>query len=169
MINSMNTLPNMISYYNEQIRISINVPEEWTGQIISNSQFRLFGLPEVGFEKYFEEYRPTMSYMLAVPENNKFNWFESLIIDSSQEMVRDYNEYQLINEEWCEISDQKAYFRHYEWREETTQLQFSQLQSIIYASPNSFYLVNASVLKPIASQYIPIFDAILKSTRIIPS
>ncbi len=164
----MSTLPKMVSYYNEQTRISIVVPEEWTGEVISDVQFRIFGLPEAGFEDYFDEYRPTMSYTLAEPESTESGWFEQIIADTGKNMPGEYNEYQLIDEEWLEVSGHKAYLRHYEWRDEGTQLQLSQLQSLIYASPSRFYLVNAAVLKPIVSKYMPIFDAILKSTRIIP-
>ena len=163
------TLPKMVSYFNAQTRISIVVPEEWTGEVIDNSQFRIFGLREDGFEDYFDEYRPTMSYTLAKPETISSDWFDQTVADTSTNMVTEYNEYQLIDEEWFEVSGRKAYLRHYEWRDEETQLQLSQLDSMIYSSPSRFYIVNAAVLKPIVSKYMPIFDAILKSTRIIPS
>ncbi len=165
----MSALPQMVSYYNEQTRISIVVPKEWTGEVIDKSQFRLFGLTESGFEDYFDEYRPTMSYTIAEPESMEPDWFDKMIAETGKNMALDYNEYQLIDEEWFEVSGRKSFLRHYEWRDEDTQLQLLQLQSMIYASPSRFYLVNAAVLKPLMDKYLPIFDTILKSTRIIPA
>ena len=92
-----------------------------------------------------------------------------MIADTGKNIALDYNEYQIIDEEWFEVSGRKSFLRHYEWRDEDTQLQLLQLQSMIYASPSRFYLVNAAVLKPLMDTYLPIFDTILKSTRIIPS
>jgi hypothetical protein len=164
----MTELPKMVSYFNEEIGISILVPEEWSVQVINQSQFRLFGLPEPGFEEYFDEYRPTMSYLLAAPENNSENWFETSITESGNQMQENYNEYQLISEEYCQIADHQAYIRQYEWTETSTSLRLSQLQSLIYNDAGSFYLINAATLKPIEDKYMPIFRKILDSTRIIP-
>lgn len=166
---TMTQLPKMVSYYNSQTRISILVPENWTGQVISQAQFRIFGLPEPGFEDYFDEYRSTMSYTLATPTNTEGDWFSRLVEESNQEMAKDYNEYRLVKEEYCEIANRRAYLKYYQWREESTGLQLSQLQSLIRATPFSFYLINAATLKPIEEKYQPIFDAILQSTRIIPA
>ncbi|NET16455.1 MAG: hypothetical protein F6K08_28360 [Okeania sp. SIO1H6] len=164
----MTQLPEMVSYFNEQIGISILLPEQWNVQVIEQFQFRIFGLPEPGFEEHFEEYRSTMSYLLTEPENHASGWFEGLITESSQEMLQDYNEYQLISEAHCKISTQTAYVRNYEWTEENTGLQILQLQSLIYNNSSSFYLINAAILKPLEDKYMPIFNAILESTRIIP-
>ena len=162
----MAELPPMVTYSNEEIGISISVPENWSGEIISESQLRIFGQPETGFEEYFDEYRSTMSYTLAEPDNNNPGWFETLIKESLEEMAEDYNEFQLISEEPFQIADQPAYMRHYEWMEKNTGLRLSQLQSLIKLDDSAFYLINAATLKPLAEKYLPIFNAILQSTQI---
>jgi hypothetical protein len=161
------TLPSMVSYTNEETNITIVVPQEWTLETINPSQFRIFGLPESGFEKYFSEYRSTMSYMLAQSNSTDLDWFKTLIQQSNQEMEQEYNQYKLVNQKHCQISDQPAYIKHYEWTEESTDLRLSQLQALIYRDYTSFYLVNAATLKSLEDKYIPIFDAILQSTQII--
>jgi hypothetical protein len=162
----MAELPPMVTYLNEEIGISISVPENWSGEIISELQFRIFGEPETGFEDYFDEYRSTMSYRLGEPDNNNPGWFETLIEESLEEMAQDYNEFQLISQENSPIADHPAYVRHYEWTEENTGLRLSQLQSLIKLNDSSFYLINAATLKPLAEKYLPIFNAILQSTKI---
>lgn len=157
----------MVSYVSKEIGISILLPQEWITQVVSQGQVRFFGLQESGFEQYFEEYRSTMSYLLAEPEDKTTDWFESLIANSASQMKHDYNEYKLIFEEYHEISGCNAYIRQYEWLDKYTNLQFSQLQSLIHKDSNSFYLVNAGTLKPLENKYMPIFKSILHSTRII--
>lgn len=161
-------LPKMVSYFNEQTRISIMVPEQWTGQVVNQAQFRIFGLPESGFEEYFDEYRSTMSYTLAEPDTTESDWFETIIKHGNENMPKEYNEYQLISEDYCQIATKPAYIKLYEWTEENTGLRLSQLQSFIRANPFSFYLINAATIKSIEAKYMPIFNSILKSTRIIP-
>lgn len=140
----MTELSKMSRYSNQQLGISILMPEDWTVQALNQVQFRIFGLPEPGFEKYFDEYRSTMSYRLAEPDNSVSDWFEILIEQSNQEMAREYNEYYTVSEENCEIADRKAYVKYYEWTEKKTGLKLSQLQSLIYNDSRSFYLVNAA-------------------------
>ncbi|AFZ55796.1 DcrB-related protein [Anabaena cylindrica FACHB-243] len=162
----MAELPPMATYSHEEIGISISVPENWSGEIISELQFRIFGEPETGFEEYFDEYRSTMSYTLAEPDNTNSGWFETLIKESVEEMAQDYNEFQLIKEEQFQIANHPAYVRYYEWTEENTGLRLSQVQSLIKLDDSAFYLINAATLKPLAEKYLPIFNAILQSTQI---
>lgn len=163
----MVNLSNMSSYVNSQIGISILIPQQWTVEVVTPVQCRILGLPEPGFEEYFDEYRSTMSYILATPENLENNWFETLIDQANLEMLKEYNEYQLVREENCQILDRSAYVKYYEWTDENTSLRLSQLQAMIQADSSSFYLINAATIKTIANKYIPIFDKILKSTKII--
>ena len=93
----------MVSYVSKEIGISILLPQEWITQVVSQGQVRFFGLQESGFEQYFEEYRSTMSYLLAEPEDKTTDWFESLIANSASQMKHDYNEYKLIFEEYHEV------------------------------------------------------------------
>lgn len=164
----MASLPPMVQYTNEEIKISISAPEEWTVQVVSANQFRLFGPLESGFEDYFDEYRCTMSYTLAEPEDNtQANWFETLIHDSQTEIAEEYNAYIRNHEEHLSISDRPGYVCYYEWTEASLNLRLSQLQAFLRADNTSFYLINAAALKPLDDKYMPIFTAILNSTQII--
>lgn len=162
----MTELPSMVTYINQEIGISISVPKNWNVEIVNELQFRIFGEIETGFEEYFDEYRCTMSYTLAEPDNNTPDWFETLIRESLEEMAQEYNEYQLISEENCQIADRPAYVRYYEWTEENTGLRVSQLQSLIQVDNSDFYLINAATLKTLEEKYLPIFNTILQSTKI---
>ena len=157
--------PNMISYFNEQTRISILVPETWTGQMVHQAQFRLFGPGEPDFD----DYRPTMSYLLGQPGGYGEVWFEQIIRQSDQEMRRDYHAFQLLGERRFSLSSlAPTYVRRFEWRDQDTGLHFSQLQSLVLASEAAMYLINAATLKSLEHKHTFIFEEILESTRIIP-
>lgn len=156
--------PKMVSYFNKQIRISILAPETWTGQMVGEVQFRLFGPAEPDFD----DYRPTMSYLLGRPEGYGEAWFEQIIKQSGQEMQRDYYEFRLVDERRFSLSSlAPVYVRWFKWRDQDTNLAFSQLQSLILAGRGSLYLINAATLEPLERKYMSVFETILKSTRII--
>lgn len=164
----MTELPEMKSFYSQELQVSILFPELWNIETVSESQFRIFGLVESGFERYFDEYRCTMSYLLAEPESNEsLDWFEVLIHESTAQIAREYNDYELIHEEHYQIADRPGYVHYYEWTEENFNLRLSQLQSLIRVDDSSFYLINAASLKPLDERYMPIFTAILDSTKIL--
>lgn len=164
----MSNLPEMVSYFNQETRISLMVPQDWTGSAIDSSKFRIFGLPEPGFEEYFDEYRATMSYELDKPDSYGEEWFHQLVAQNNENMSQDYNNYHLVDESYKEVANSMAYIKHYSWTEETTGLTLSQMQSLILPSPYALYIVNAAVIQSLELKYMPIFDAILNSTRIIP-
>ena len=73
------TLPKMASYFNQPLMVSIVVPEAWSGTQVDDSKFRLFGLPESGFEEYFDEYRVSLSYERRKPDSSGQDWFKQLL------------------------------------------------------------------------------------------
>lgn len=160
----MTPLPAMVSYFNKDLGVSLRVPETWDGEEISAQQFRMFAPPE----PQFDNYRSTLSYQRGVPEPNASGWFETLIAQSAIEMQNNYAEFELLTEERFMLSSfAPVYTRHYEWHSPETGLHFSQLQALINLDDAWVFLINAATLKSLESQYTPIFDAILKSTRLL--
>lgn len=159
------TRPDMISYFNPDLHLSILVPSEWKGQMVNEAQLRLLGWPE----PRYHDYRPTMSYLYARPQGYGADWLESIIVQSEREMRRDYNQFKLERE--CRFmlsSGAPTYVRWFIWQDSDSGLRFAQLQSFVRASKMSMYLINAATLEPLKNGHMPIFEAILKSTRIIP-
>lgn len=161
-------IPEVTSFFSKDARISTLIPKGWTSAAIDTSKIRFFGWSEPGFEEYFDEYKPTMSYELSSPTTSGSDWLRKLVNENNEEMALTYNQYEVINEEYCEIANAKAYIKHYSWNEESTGLTLLQMQSLIASSPFSLYIVNAAVLKTLEDKYMPIFKFILNSTRIIP-
>ncbi|MEY4204978.1 MAG: hypothetical protein RL013_2682 [Bacteroidota bacterium] len=160
----------MTSYFNPGLAISVMVPEDWTISQVSETKFRLFGLPESGLEEYFDEYRATMSYeIIASPIGQLSEWFNDMISGNNSLMSREYYQYSLISEQYYESGTHPAYRKVYTWTDEETDLRLYQLQAFIYGGQNTLYLINAAVVDTFKDRYLPVFESILESTRIIPS
>ncbi len=164
----MDTLTKLTSYYNPETRVSVMVPEDWTGVQVSPTMFRIFGLPEFGFESHFDEYRVSMSFEMMSFPTLQGDWFETIVQQNNLDMEVEYNAYHLEDETFFELGPHRAYKKHYTWVEENSGLTLFQLQALIYSGPHDLYVVNAAVLEGLKSRYAPIFDSILASTRIIP-
>ncbi len=160
----------MTSYFNPELLISLMVPENWTASLAGEKKLRLFGLPERGLEDYFDEYRVTMSYeLIHYPVGQKSDNFRGMISENNRIMESEYNEYSLISEAFYESGTHPAYRKIYTWRDEETGLRLYQLQAFIYRGPDTLYLINAAVVEKLKDSYLPVFESILASTRIIPS
>lgn len=160
----MAKLPEMTSYYNENLHMTITVPVGWTGKILNPHAFRIFGPPEANFD----DYRSTMSYELGNTSLVGKEGLADIARQSLDDLETDMNEFKVIREEHLLVSGRApAFARWYEWRDEETNLHFSQIQAFIMAPQARLYLINAATLKPLEDRYIPIFNAILKSTQII--
>ncbi len=156
--------PKTASYFNSETSVSILMPEGWTGEIVNDQQFRLFGQPEPAFN----DYRPTISYLRGDDEVSDLESFETLIKESGESLRTGYNEFVLICEERFMLSQfAHVYMRRFEWRDEESDLEFHQLQALIRSG--QLYLVNAATLKPLRDKHVSILSSIIRSTRIIPS
>lgn len=94
---------------------------------------------------------------------------EEFVKKNDLKMATDYNNYKSVSEEWLQAGGMEIYVKHYTWTEEESKLDLSQLQAIIFVNPYCINLVNAAVLKPLEEKYMPAFDAVLRSVRIIPA
>jgi hypothetical protein len=163
----MSIFKSTVSYHSKETGVSIQVPKSWTGKVVDEKTFRMFGEKESGFEDHFDEYRPTMSYQKVSMElGDKTK--EDFVKENNQKMQADYNQYKQIKEKWFKISDRNVYVKEYEWTDTDTKLELAQLQAIIFVSPYSILLINAAVIKKIKEKYMSAFNSVLESTRIIP-
>lgn len=173
----MADLPEMVSYFHEALRISLLVPKEWHGQLFEDARFRILGPPDPNFDQY----RATLDIQLCeldpaeAAENAKEyelgeNALTRLFYKAGEAMKERYPSFQSLKEEHFTLSsDSIVIARYYQWREEDTARQYSQIQALISSYHNDFYLFNAATLRPNAARDIPIFDAILHSIRRIPA
>jgi len=160
------TLPKMMSYYHTDLHLSLRVPEDWSGQEVSPSEFRIISSPAPTSDSY----RSTLSYQLGRPEGEGDEWLDAVFAQSGEEMRATYPAFQLIKEERFLLSSLAPVFlRHYHWQDDETGLAFAQLLALIMPNNTALYLINAATLLALEAQYLPIQIAIIRSTRIISS
>jgi len=153
------------SYWHEPTRISIMAPVGWEVEDIEPTAFRFYSPPD----EANDDYRSSISYALHAPEGGTAAWLTEFAAASRDNMAATYNGFRLLNESRVMSSDfADVALRWYEWNDEATGLAFSQVQGLILADPQSIYLADAATLQGTADVYIPIFDSIIASTRIIP-
>ena len=155
--------PRMVSYFSREAQVSVRLPEGWTGEILGPSKFRVFG----PVEGEFDDYRSTMSFQRTDLVGDGEAWFEELVANTDANLAREHHEFGRLGEERFTLSSNaRAHATWFEWRDEATGLHFSQLQALIMAESGRITLVNAATLKPLEDSYRPIFDQILRSTRL---
>lgn len=160
----MAALPKMTSYFSKETQVSVLMPETWTGQVVSDSQFRIWSPPE----QVYAGFRSSMSYTRGKPEQPDEGWFLEAIEQSGHDMAESYPKYQVLGEERFTLSSlTPTYVRRYRWRPEESEAPFSQLQALIWVNRANMLLVNAMTLEPLEQELMPVCEAILRSTRIL--
>lgn len=158
-------LPAMASLTLIDLKLSIRAPADgWRGDPIDEHSFRLFG-PE---QPALDGYSPTMSFRLGEPEGFGDDWFDGFMVDAVREMESGYTNFWLNRQERYELSSMvSVHAVWFEWIDEQSGLHFVQLQAYIPSGRFEMYVVNAATLKPIEPEFVPIFDSILRSVRIL--
>lgn len=159
----MNNPPQLISYFNEPLRVSLLVPDSWEVQQVKHNQFQIVA-PAV---PQFDGYCPRISYTRTIPEADSLDWFERTIRNSEATIAQIYSEYQQLKEERFWVGEHRAYLRAIQWCYEGTDIYLVNFQGLIWAETIAAYIIKAETLKEFAETDLPMFEAIAKSTRII--
>jgi len=110
-----------------------------------------------------------MSYLRTDTRGQDTAWFEGFIAEATETLPAENNEYEQLSEDRFTLSSGgMVHARWFAWRDEDTDLRFVQLQAMILTPAGGLIVANGAMLKPIEETYRPIFEEILRSTRLIP-
>ena len=154
-----------VSFAHKALAISLLVPEGWTITEPADNQIRFFG-PE---QPDYNNYQPTWSITAHRPNGFGDQWFTSLGENSLKTLQEEFEEFVLRSTDRFMISsltEVQAFW--YQWQPEPT-LAFAQVQAYVSVDRYRLYLINGATLTPLAETYLPIFDNMLKSLRILPT
>lgn len=161
----MTTLPKMMSYYHKYLNLSLRVPETWYGEMIHETMLHMFSPAEPKYGNY----RSTISFQMGQPEEADEVWLAHVFQQHGERMQNTYHRFQLVHEENFVLSSlAPVYWRHYRWQDTETGLAFAQLQALILYNQQTLYIINSATLQPVEKKHLPIQQAIIRSTRIIP-
>jgi hypothetical protein len=147
------------------LRISALLPETWELSEVADNHLRFFGSahPE------HDGYRSTFSIKLGEPGGFGAEWFQAFSDASLSNLRKDFPGFELRSIERFTLSslvDVQAVW--YSWESESGHA-FTQLQALGLMDRYHLYLINAATLSRLSEKYLPIFDDVLRSLRMLPS
>jgi hypothetical protein len=151
-----------ISYFNAGLGVSIVIPASWSVQELQENQFQAIA-PSVS---EFDGYYPRISCTRTIPTDKTPAGMEEAIRKSEATHRLLYFDYEILKQERFSVGPHPAYLRQMQWSYEGTDIDLVNVQGLIW-TPSSAYAFKAETLKQYESRDVRIFEAIVKSTRII--
>lgn len=153
-----------IGYFNPGLEVSILIPASWSVQELQENQFQAIGpaVPE------FDGYHPRISCTRTIPTNQTPAGLEEAIRKSEATHHFLYFDYEILKQERFSLGPHPAYLHQMQWSYEGTDIYLVNVQGLIW-TPSSAYAFKAETLQQYESREVGIFEAIVKSTRIIPA
>ena len=151
------------SYAHEVTQMSVIIPENWEAREEEEQQVRFFGPPH----PEHDDYRPTFSVSLGKPGGFGDEWMEGFLEKTRENMASSYRDFSIIAVDRFPLSSlAEAHVIRFRWEPEPG-LAFTQIQALILVDMFRMYLVNGATLEPLADTWIPVFDGMLKSLRVL--
>src|SRR6056297_717486 len=154
----------LASFAHEGTRVSALVPASWSVSEVAENHVRFYGPahPE------HDEHSSTFSISRGEPDGFGPEGFQDFCDASRATLQREFAEFELRSVERFTLSsfvDVHAVW--YSYRSESG-LAFAQLQALGMMDRYNLYLINAATLLALADVYLPVFDEILRSLRMLP-
>lgn len=142
--------------------LSAVIPEGWYPQEAEQGVLRFYGPVMTDFN----DYQPTLSITMTEPEDNTNNWFTKLM-ENRLSQLQQSSEYELLEDKTLHLHDHMpARLLRYRWHADNNHV-FHQYQAFIKSGYQTFYLINAATLEPLAMQHAPLFDKIIEEIRFL--
>lgn len=154
----------LVSFWHAATRLSLMVPVGWEQVDIGPVAIRFYAHPSEANQNY----RSSISFTLHEPEGSGSDWLTQFAAAAGERLAATSPGYELVDEErYTSSSFADTHVRTYRWHDETSGFDFVQVQALILADPSAIYLVDAATVAPIADRYVPLFHAVIASTRIL--
>jgi hypothetical protein len=168
----MSKLPEMTTYNNQTMGLTLAVPVGWTGKVLGPQAFRIFGPPEAKHNNY----RATLSVEkldLTEDSDDKEAVYgekamADLIIQARDDLKSEMQNFELLREERISrVDGLPAYAHWFGWRDPESGMSYAQIQALVLTAEGSLYIFNAAGLRSLESYHTPIFEHIIRSARIL--
>lgn len=145
------------------VLVSVLVPGNWTVSEVAPQQIRFFG-PE---QPDLDHYSPTFSIALQTPGDFGDEWFDRFCDAGVERLRESCDDFTLRSVDRFPLSSlADVHATWYEWQAAPDH-RSAQLQAMISVDRYRFYLINAATRAEIADDYLPLFDAVLRSLRLL--
>jgi hypothetical protein len=164
----MNARESTISIAHEGTRISALIPATWEAVEVAENHLRLYSPPDPAYP----DHRSTFSISLGEPDGFGPEGFEEFCDASLATLTEKLPAFELRSRERFTLSSLVDV--HAVWYSCGSETEagpgpaFAQLQALGLADRYNLYLINAATLLPLADTYLPVFEEILRSLRMLP-
>lgn len=146
----------------EDLLISVLAPVDWAVEPVAEHQLRLYGPVEETVD-----YRPTITFTRGEPEGFGEEWFDRFCAGALDRLERQPG-FVIERTERYELSSlAPLHATWYRWEPPGLDA-VSQVQASVPASRYRMYLIDAVTLASTGDRDRPLFDAVLRSLRILP-
>ena len=160
----MNADNRLTAHYAQRgVLVSVPVPGDWTIAELSPQQIRFFA-PE---QPDLDDYSPTFSIALPTPGGFGDEWFDQFCDAGVERLRESWDDFTLRSIERGPLSSlAEVHATWYEWQAAPGR-RSAQVQAMISVDRCRFYLINAATRAEIADEYLALFDAVLRSPRLL--
>jgi hypothetical protein len=157
----MTTSSNLVSYYDKTFSISLVVPADWTTTQTDDFPFVLLSPPENG-------YRSNLGFSETHIEPLSAERLDQEIAKLKAQQSTDHENFRQIEERKFWLDAHPAWWQRYEWQPSDKPYHFSQVLALLVINEHTIYEINGATLKELEATYVPIFERMVESIRLIP-
>jgi hypothetical protein len=165
-------LPEMTTYFNQAVGITLAVPVGWSGKGLSPLSFRIFGPAEPKHENdratfSVEKVDLTQDVPAGAPAQYGEAAMLELIAQARADLKDEMPNLRTLREERLVRADGlPAYAHWFNWLDAQAGHAYSQIQALVLSADGSLYVFNAATLKSLERAYLPVFEHMLNSAKI---
>lgn len=152
----------LVSVTSADLLLSLLAPRGWEPRAQDESTFGVFGDPDEG------GYQPNITFLGGAPEQPGVAWFREFVAAAPGQLAATLTDYEELSTDEFRLSSRAGvseirYRQHAPGAPAT-----SHLQAYVWVDSYRMYLVNAATLRAHESRDLPLFDAVVKSLRVLP-
>lgn len=152
------TLPPMKAYFDQELRLSLQMPATWDAAETIEFPLVLLAPPEKGF-------RANVGFGISALHPTTPDHLQQVIARTRHDRARDYEQFEFIREMRFMLAGFPGHLEHYRWTLETNGVGLEQIFALILTGPEGLYNIHGTTLQEHAAQYLPIFEHIIFSIR----
>lgn len=157
------TTADWVSFASADLLLSLQAPKGWEAQVIDDFRFHVRrDRDDAG------GYRGNLSFVLGEPEEPGVEWFAQFCDAAPGQLAASLTGFELIDTDAYRLSSHARVFvvryrQHAEGAPAT-----SHLQAYVWGNSYRMYLIDAGTLREHEERDLPVFDAIVRSLRLLP-
>jgi len=150
------------SYFDPDIAVSLEMPADWEAAATEHFPLLLMAPSEQAF-------RANLSFSVETLDPPTPANLQLMIDQTRADRRQTFEGFQLVSEQRMMQDNFPAHIEYYHWNMDGSHIPMTQLFALILTAPDALYGLHGTCLQSTEDTYLPIFTAIIRSLRFIPS